>query len=121
MFGRALALAALVAIVVALPHDPEFDAWARAHAKTYTPEEYPLRAAIFHANVAKINAHNAAGHTWKMVRGWMRCDGCVRTHMSCVALTRVGVRAAVGAACQDVAPLPFVVAAPPLSAFSPRL
>jgi len=44
-----------------------FQTWSARHGKTYSsPEEATMREAIFNANVAKINAHNAGTSTWKM-------------------------------------------------------
>jgi len=44
-----------------------FQTWAARHGKVYSsPEEATMREAIFAANVAKINAHNAAGSSWTM-------------------------------------------------------
>lgn len=60
-------------IVAALAASPAFAAvdsfasWAQKHGKTYkSREELVLRRSVFAANVAKIEAHNAAGESWKM-------------------------------------------------------
>jgi cathepsin L len=46
---------------------PSFGEWASKHGKTYaTREEMALRRAIYAANVAKIEEHNASGATWTM-------------------------------------------------------
>jgi KDEL-tailed cysteine endopeptidase len=60
---RTLAAIALVAGAAAAP---SFSEWAAAQGKKYTREEVILRRAIFAANVAKIEAHNAEGHSWSM-------------------------------------------------------
>lgn len=43
-----------------------FSEWATVTGKKYTREEVILRRAVYAANVAKIEAHNAAGHSWTM-------------------------------------------------------
>jgi len=46
---------------------PSFTEWSKKHAKSYaSKEEMVLRRAIFAANVAKINAHNASPSSFKM-------------------------------------------------------
>ena len=44
--------------------EARFSSWATKNGKAYTPEERVLRASIFAANVAKIDAHNALGLPW---------------------------------------------------------
>lgn len=45
----------------------EFDMWKAKFQKTYeSTEEHNMRGAIYRANVAKINKHNAGNHTWTM-------------------------------------------------------
>jgi len=44
-----------------------FGEWASKHGKTYASKsELVLRRSIFAANQAKINQHNAEGHSWSM-------------------------------------------------------
>jgi C1A family cysteine protease len=63
---KAFAIAALLA-APALASTDRFAHWASQHGKVYkTQEERLHRRAIFAANVAKISAHNAAGHSWTM-------------------------------------------------------
>jgi cathepsin L len=43
-----------------------FSEWASVNGKKYTRDEALLRRAVYAANVAKIEAHNAEAHTWTM-------------------------------------------------------
>jgi C1A family cysteine protease len=63
---KAFVVAALLA-APALAAQDNFASWAQKNGKQYkSREEMVLRRSIFAANVAKINAHNAAGQTWSM-------------------------------------------------------
>jgi hypothetical protein len=66
MLAKSLVAALLCVVVASAAPHAEFDAWAKAHGKTYTSDEYLMRSAIYASNVAKITAHNAAGYTWTM-------------------------------------------------------
>ena len=61
----------LVATATSALAAPSFTQWAATHGKQYTTrEELVLRRAVYAANVAKIEAHNAEAaqgkHTWTM-------------------------------------------------------
>jgi len=59
-------VACLAAFVPAMS-TPLFESWKVSHGKTYSsPEENAVRAAIFAANVARVNKHNVEGHSWTM-------------------------------------------------------
>jgi len=60
--------AALVLIALCAPAfgGSLFESWKVRHGKTYTVEEEPMRAAIFAANVEKINSHNMKGESFTM-------------------------------------------------------
>jgi len=63
-----LSLAALAALKAA-PQEasPSFAEWAKSMGKSYaSKEELVLRRSVYAANVAKIEAHNAATSEWKM-------------------------------------------------------
>jgi cathepsin L len=63
---KAVAVAAVLA-APALAEKDSFASWANKNGKKYaTKEELVLRRSIFAANVAKINKHNAEGHSWSM-------------------------------------------------------
>lgn len=49
----------------ALRQDARFAAHLQKYGKSYSPEEMKHRGAIFARNMADIEAHNAAGHTWR--------------------------------------------------------
>jgi C1A family cysteine protease len=45
---------------------PSFTEWADMYGKTYQPTEMDYRMTVYTANVAKIDAHNAANYSWTM-------------------------------------------------------
>jgi len=54
-------------VAVASARTEMFGEWARKHGKQYaSKEELVMRRAIFAANLAKIEAHNAGQNGWKM-------------------------------------------------------
>jgi len=62
---RATLVAALAAPAAAT--ELSFAEWASKFGKTYaSKDELVVRRSIFAANVAKIKAHNAEGHSWSM-------------------------------------------------------
>jgi len=64
MVVATLVASAVVAATVAAPA-PSFAEWARTQGKTYkSREELVLRRSVYSANVAKIQAHNAANLGW---------------------------------------------------------
>jgi C1A family cysteine protease len=66
MKTAALGLLAMLAAPAMGDHQV-FAAWKVTHSKAYaTADEEALRYAIFQANLARVNAHNAKGETWTM-------------------------------------------------------
>jgi C1A family cysteine protease len=59
--------AALLALPAVAATPASFAEWTHKHGKKYaSKEELVLRRSIFAANNAKIEAHNAEGHSWTM-------------------------------------------------------
>jgi len=58
----------VIALGVLVPAfaSPLFEGYKVRFGKSYTADEEPMRAAIFAANVDKINAHNMRGESWTM-------------------------------------------------------
>jgi cathepsin L len=50
--------------VAAASLEGDFQAWAHMYQKTYTPEEYAHRFAVWKANLAYVASENAKGNSW---------------------------------------------------------